>query len=75
MAGSATRIANRPARAVLRHHHAFFGPGRGIAAELRAEIGERFQADLGGDSEIVEGWLYWPITAGGLGLRARESNG
>ena len=56
-------------RAVLRHHHAFFGPGRGIAAELRAEIGERFQADLGDDSEVAEGWLYWPITAGGLGLR------
>ena len=56
-------------RAVLRYHHEFFGPGRGIASGLRAEIGRRFQTDLGGDSEIVEGWLYWPITAGGLGLR------
>jgi hypothetical protein len=56
-------------RAVLRCHHEFFGPGRGIAAELRAEIGRRFQADFGGGAEIAEGWLYWPITAGGLGLR------
>lgn len=56
-------------RAVLRYHHEFFGLGRGIAAGLRAEIGRRFQADLGGEAEIAEGWLYWPVTAGGLGLR------
>ncbi|WP_406698300.1 reverse transcriptase domain-containing protein [Singulisphaera sp. Ch08] len=56
-------------RTVLRYHHEFFGPGRGITAGLRAEIGRRFQADLGGEAEIAEGWLYWPITAGGLGLR------
>lgn len=56
-------------RAVVRYHHEFFGPGRGIAAGLRAEIGERFPSDPGGGPEIAEGWLYWPITAGGLGLR------
>jgi len=56
-------------RAVLRYHHEFFGPGRGIAAELRGEISRRFQADLEGEVPIAEAWLYWPITAGGLGLR------
>lgn len=56
-------------RSVLRYHHEFFGRGRGIAAGLRGEIGRRFQADIGGEAEIVEGWLYWPITAGGLGLQ------
>jgi hypothetical protein len=56
-------------RAVVRYHHAFFGPGRGIAAGLRAAIGARLHADPGADPEVAEGWLYWPITAGGLGLR------
>ena len=56
-------------RAVLHYHHDFFGPGRGIVAGLRAAIRERFLPDVGDDSAIPEGWLYWPITAGGLGLR------
>lgn len=57
-------------KAVVRYHHEFFGPqGPGIATGLRVEIAERFQTDLGGDSAVAEGWLYWPITAGGLGLQ------
>jgi hypothetical protein len=53
-------------RAVRRFHQEFFGPGQGIVAGLCATIRERFRLDA---ADIPEGWVYWPITAGGLGLR------
>ena len=56
-------------RAVRHYHRDFFGPGRGIVEELCAAIRERFLPDVEEDSAIPEGWIHWPITAGGLGLR------
>jgi hypothetical protein len=58
--------------AVRDFHHAFFGPGRGVTSGLRDEILQRFPPDIGGDARadaIPDGWLYWPLTAGGLGLK------
>jgi hypothetical protein len=53
------------ADACRRFHRELFGPGRGAGEALRALVAERFDvpADL-----IPEAWLYWPLTAGGLGL-------
>jgi hypothetical protein len=47
----------------------FFGPGRGIVAGLQETIRERYLGDTR-LSDLPEGWMYWPITAGGLGLRS-----
>jgi hypothetical protein len=47
----------------------FFGPGVGIVAGLRSGITDRYLGDTQ-LSHLPEGWLYWPITAGGLGLRS-----
>jgi hypothetical protein len=52
--------------AIRTFHGSFFGPGRGIVAGLGDEIRARFQAEL---SDIPDGWVYWPLTAGGLGLQ------
>jgi hypothetical protein len=54
--------------AVRAFHQAFFAPEQGIAAGLREAIRERFPLDDGSE-EIPDAWLYWPITAGGLGLK------
>lgn len=56
-------------RAVLRFHHDFFAAGHGILDELRKQISERFLHDATENSTIPEGWIFWPITAGGLGLK------
>lgn len=41
-------------------------PHEGIAALLRHELQRRF---LAGEGAVVpEGWLHWPISAGGMGL-------
>jgi hypothetical protein len=53
--------------ALLRFHNDFFEPGRGMVEELREQIKTRF---LEGSSttQLPDGWLHWPITAGGLSL-------
>lgn len=53
------------ASAVRRFHREFFGTRVGVAEALRAQIAELFSVE---GSLIPEGWLYWPLTAGGLGL-------
>jgi hypothetical protein len=53
-------------QAIGTFHGSFFGPGRGIVAGLAEQIRSRFQADV---SDIPDGWIYWPLTAGGLGLQ------
>jgi hypothetical protein len=49
---------------VREFHQALFGPNEGIVAGLSATVRERFRPD----GDVPEGWVYWPITAGGLGL-------
>lgn len=46
-----------------------FGPGTGIVEELRRHISDRYLQDME-LGNLPEGWMYWPITAGGLGLRS-----
>jgi hypothetical protein len=53
-------------QAIQTFHGSFFGPSHGIVAGLGEQIRARFQADV---SDIPDGWVYWPLTAGGLGLR------
>jgi hypothetical protein len=55
--------------AVREFHHAFFGNGRGIVPGLGDTIRQRFLAHGSLVAFIPEGWMYWPITAGGLGLK------
>jgi hypothetical protein len=56
--------------AVRRYHGALFGEGRGIADALRNTISQRFvETGVAAGAAVPEAWLYWPITAGGLGLR------
>jgi hypothetical protein len=55
-------------RAVRTFHRDFFGESRGIVDHLCAAIRERFLSDAVGPAAIPEGWVHWPITAGGLGL-------
>ena len=52
--------------AVSRFHEQFSGEGEGIVAKLSCLIRERFEPDT---PMIPEAWLYWPVTAGGLGLK------
>jgi hypothetical protein len=54
--------------AVRHFHQSFFAPDQGIVAGLRETIRERFPLDDDRE-EIPDAWLYWPITAGGLGLK------
>jgi reverse transcriptase-like protein len=56
-------------QAVREFHDAFFGPDQGIVAGLCESIRERFLSGEGEPTPIPESWIYWPITAGGLGLR------
>ena len=42
-----------------------FGGGQGITAELKGLIETRLELDA---QQVQDGVLYWPITAGGLGL-------
>jgi hypothetical protein len=53
-------------QAIQTFHGSFFGPSQGIVAGLGEQIRARFQADV---SDIPDGWVYWPLTAGGLGLQ------
>lgn len=47
----------------------FFGPGVGVVAGLRDIIRQRYLAETG-LGHLPDGWMYWPVTAGGLGLRS-----
>jgi hypothetical protein len=55
--------------ALRRYEGDFFGPGVSIVAGLRESLRERYLGDTR-LSHLPEGWMYWPITAGGLGLRS-----
>ncbi len=52
--------------AVRRFHLEFAGPGRSFLDDLVAEL--RRRSRLPETLQIPESWLYWPVTAGGLGL-------
>jgi hypothetical protein len=45
-----------------------FGPGRGIAAELQARLGRQVRDSRLQQRGLPDALLYWPVTAGGLGL-------
>ncbi len=45
-----------------------FGPGRGIAAELHARLSQQFRDSRLQQRGLPESLLYWPVTAGGMGL-------
>jgi hypothetical protein len=47
----------------------FFRAGLGIVEGLRQSIQDRYLAGTQ-LSHLPEGWMYWPITAGGLSLRS-----
>jgi hypothetical protein len=53
-------------QAIQTFHGSFFGPSKGIVAGLGEQIRARFQADV---ADFPDGWVYWPLTAGGLGLQ------
>ncbi len=52
-------------QAVRTFHGSFFGESEGVVAGLGGQARERFGADVAG---IPDAWVYWPLTAGGLGL-------
>lgn len=55
--------------ALRRFEGDLFGPGVGIVAGVREGIAKRYLEGtrLG---HLPESWMYWPVTAGGLGLRS-----
>lgn len=55
-------------QAIARWHYAFFDENQGIVDALRGAMRERFTGAATA-AALPEAWLYWPITAGGLGLR------
>jgi hypothetical protein len=55
-------------QAVRQFHQDFFGAGRSLVAGLDEMIRERFLSGAAA-VEIPDAWVYWPITAGGLGLQ------
>jgi hypothetical protein len=60
--------------ALVRFVDDYAGPGQGIAAALCEDVialvGTRAGADRQAPPQAIpEAWLYWPVTAGGLGLR------
>ncbi|HEW98310.1 MAG: hypothetical protein DRR16_27160 [Candidatus Parabeggiatoa sp. nov. 3] len=55
-------------QAIAQFHYAFLGETQGIVALIRQLIQERFfEKDQA--VSIPDAWLYWPISAGGLGLK------
>lgn len=54
--------------AMRRYHRSLFGDSQGIVDALQGAIHERFPR-ANANVQLPEAWLYWPITAGGLGLR------
>lgn len=67
--GEAHRESVRAAYA--RCQRTLFGFSTDAATALRGMIRERFMGN-GVTAELPEAWLYWPITAGGLGLRQTQ---
>lgn len=57
-------------QAMMRFHHDLFGPGEGIAERIASEVKKRFTVENADSAPLAipDAWLYWPITAGGLGL-------
>ncbi|MEU8004282.1 reverse transcriptase domain-containing protein [Catellatospora sp. NPDC049111] len=60
--------------ALVRFVDDYVGPGQGIAdalcKDVIALVGARTDADRQTPPQAIpEAWLYWPVTAGGLGLR------
>jgi hypothetical protein len=53
--------------AIQRFHYDFWRTGQGIADALMATLRQRFFQD-NPNADIPSAWLYWAITAGGLGL-------
>ncbi|HEX2909505.1 MAG TPA: reverse transcriptase domain-containing protein [Chloroflexia bacterium] len=71
-------------QAISRFHQDFFGPGEGMVEELGELIRERYlgagqgksvmgaavrEEERKAQTAIPDGWLYWPVTAGGLSLQ------
>jgi hypothetical protein len=54
--------------ATRRYQRLVYGDGVGIVDGLRQAIHDRFMR-TNAAAQLPEAWLYWPITAGGLGLR------
>ncbi|HEX5158912.1 MAG TPA: reverse transcriptase domain-containing protein, partial [Ktedonobacterales bacterium] len=69
--GEAHRESVRAAYA--RCQNTLFDSGADAVAALRGMIRERFVGS-GVTAELPEAWLYWPITAGGLGLRQAQAH-
>lgn len=67
--GEAHRESVRAAYA--RCQSTLFDSGTDATAALHGMVRERFM-DTGVTAELPEAWLYWPITAGGLGLRQAQ---
>jgi hypothetical protein len=55
-------------RRLARLYQGLFGDGHGVAEEIRRRVGERFLDARMRERGLPEALLYWPITAGGLGL-------
>jgi hypothetical protein len=53
--------------AVRRFHYSLAASGMDTVQSIREAIRTRFMNDA--QTRLPEGWIYWPITAGGLGLR------
>ena len=53
--------------AMMRVHYAFFANDRSIIDATRDLIRERYLSPAS-PTHLPEAWIYWPITAGGLGL-------
>jgi hypothetical protein len=62
--GHLQRISAR----VTRLHDSLFGERGGVVDEIRRRIGKLFDDALLSPAGIPEALLYWPVTAGGLGL-------
>jgi hypothetical protein len=58
------RISQR----MQRLHDHLFGAAGGVVAEIRRRIGSLFDDATLSPAGIPEALLYWPVTAGGLGL-------
>lgn len=53
--------------AIARFHHELFAADTSLVDGLRAAIKDDF-LEASATLDIPEAWLYWPITAGGLGV-------
>jgi hypothetical protein len=58
----------RVGRRLARLFQGLFGPGHGVPDEVHRRVNERFLDARLRERGLPEALLYWPITAGGLGL-------